>query len=273
MTKEVATKTDALPTVYEGFEEFGDLGFSEVTSEDLAIPFLRILQAMSPQKNKRDGAYVEGAEEGMFFNTVLNEVYNGEEGVQLIPCHYSRRFVEWKPREQGGGYVQAYEPTDPIVATTRRDERTHQDMLPNGNYLQNTAQFFVLVLHPELGPQRALITMTSTQLKKARKWMTQAQSLTAKGAKGVYIMPLMSQVYRAKTVHEQNDEGSWFGWDITRERGLNPQEPDDATLFDMAMAFAKSVKAGEVQVKEQEAVKVDASDDDLTPEEFDDGVM
>ena len=69
MTKEVATKKDALPTVYEGFEEFGDLGFSEVTSEDLAIPFLRILQAMSPQKNKRDGAYVDGAEEGMFFNT------------------------------------------------------------------------------------------------------------------------------------------------------------------------------------------------------------
>jgi hypothetical protein len=31
MTKEVATKKDALPTVYEGFEEFGDLGFSEVT--------------------------------------------------------------------------------------------------------------------------------------------------------------------------------------------------------------------------------------------------
>jgi|TARA_R100000995_G_C3482890_1_gene125164 hypothetical protein len=251
-SKQVATPKDNAVAVYEGFEEFGGEGFSEVTTEDLAIPFLRILASMSPQVNKRDGAYVQGAEAGMIFNTVLNEAYDGEQGVQVIPCHYNRRFVEWTPREQGGGYVGSYSPDDPIVQETTRNDKG-QDVLPNGNLLTNTSQFFVLMLHPELGAQRALITMSSTQLKKGRKWLTQAQSMTAKGKKGVYILPLMSQVYKLSTVSEQNDKGNWFGWEIMRERPIDLKNADDKALFDTAFGFAKSVKSGEVQVKEDSA--------------------
>ena len=253
---EVAVREDANLTVYEGFEDFGGAGFSEVTTEDLAIPFLRILAQLSPQVNKRDGAYVEGAEAGMIFNTVMNECYDGEQGISVIPCHYNRRFVEWTPREKGGGYIQSYETTDPIVNTTTRNDMG-QDVLPNGNYLANTAQFFVLLLHPELGAQRALITMTSTQLKKARKWMTQAQSLTGKGKNGVYILPLMSQVYTLTSVQEQNDKGTWYGWEVARQRSLDPSNEDDASLFEMGMAFAKSIKAGEVEVKEDKSANTE----------------
>tara|TARA_R110002020_G_scaffold183295_13_gene379541 strand:- start:473 stop:1264 length:792 start_codon:yes stop_codon:yes gene_type:complete len=246
---EVATQGKQGITVYEGFEQYGNEGFAEVTSDDLAIPFLRILAQLSPQVNKRDGSYVEGAEAGMIYNTVLNEAYGGEEGVLVIPCYYNRRYVEWTPREKGGGYVESYAPSDSIVSTATRNERG-EDTLPNGNLLSNTAQFFVIMLHKDLGPQRALITMTSTQLKKSRKWLSQAQSITATGEKGMYVLPLMSQVYRLNTVQEQNDKGTWFGWEITRVKGLNPEDVEDSSLFDMGLAFAKSVKAGEVQVKE-----------------------
>ena len=259
---DVATQSKQEITVYEGFEQYGNEGFSEVTTDDLAIPFLRILAQLSPQVNKRDGSYVEGAEAGMIYNTVLNEVYSGEDGVLVIPCHYNRRFVEWTPREKGGGYVESYAPTDSIVSTATRNERG-EDTLPNGNLLSNTAQFFVLMLHKDLGPQRALITMTSTQLKKSRKWLSQAQSITATGEKGLYTLPLMSQVYKLNTVQEQNDKGTWFGWEITRSKGLNPEDPEDSGLFDMGLAFAKSVKAGEVQVKENTN----------TEEPKDDGIM
>jgi len=261
MAKEVAVKEDTAIAVYEGFEEFNGAGFSEVTAEDLSIPFLRILAQLSPQVNKRDGAYVQGAEAGMLFNTVLNEVYDGEQGIQVIPCHYNRRFVEWTPRDSGGGYVQSYETTDPIVGTTTRND-IGQDVLPNGNYLANTAQFFVLFLHPELGAQRALITMTSTQLKKARKWMTQAQSLTAKGKNGMYTLPLMSQVYTLTTVQEQNDKGTWFGWEVSRTRSLDPSQDEDAYLFEQGVDFAKSIKAGDVEVREDKSASSNTKNDD-----------
>ena len=184
--------------VYEGFEQFQGEGFSEVKTEDLAIPFLRVLADVSPQVKKRDGAYVEGAEAGMIFNTVLNEVYEAEkDGIFVIPCHYN-----------------------------------------------------VLMLHPELGPQKALMTMASTQLKKGRKWLTQAQSLTAQGKNGLYTLPLMSQVYKVTSVPEQNDKGSWYGWEIARERSLDLSNQGDKDVFDMAVAFAKSVKAGDVELND-----------------------
>jgi len=267
MAKELAEKKASAVAVYEGMEDLADFGFSEVTTEDLAIPFFRILQSMSPQKNKRDGAYVEGAEEGMFFNTVLNTVYDGVQGVEIIPCYYSRRFVEWRP--DNGGYVGSHDPTDPIVQTAVRGA-DNNDWLPNGNYIENTAQFYCIVLDPELGPQRVMLTMTSTQLKKARKWLTQAQSLTAQGKNGIYVLPLMSQIYKARSVPEKNDQGSWFGWEISRSRGLDLANEEDKLLFDMALAFAKQVKAGEVKVKQEAPANASVEGDTI---EHDDGVM
>jgi len=265
--KELAETNGSELAAYEGFEDFSGEGFAEVTSEDLAIPFLRVLAQLSPQVNKRDAAYVQGAEAGQMFNTVLNETYDGEKGVFVIPCHYNRRFVEWKTRENGGGYVDSYEPTDPVVKTTFKSD-TGQDILPNGNMLSNTAQFFVMMLHPELGPQRALITMSSTQLKKARKWMTQAQSLTAKGKNGVYTLPLMSQVYKITTVQEQNDKGTWFGWEVARERALNLGAEEDEFMFKQALDFGKSVKAGEVQVKEDKTTGYDKETGEVNEKEI-----
>ena len=67
--KAVAVKETTEVTAYEGFEEFAHHGFEETTSEDLAIPFLRVLAQLSPQVNKRDAAYVKYADAGMLFNT------------------------------------------------------------------------------------------------------------------------------------------------------------------------------------------------------------
>lgn len=246
------------------FEDFAGLGLDQVSTDDMSIPFLRILAQLSPQVNKRDGAYVQGAEAGMIYDTVANEVFDGEQGVAVVPCYYSRRYVEWKPREKGGGYVNSYGSDDPIVNTTYRDDRGN-DVLPNGNLLSNTAQFFLLRLDESGIPQRCLLTMTSTQLKKARKWVTQMQSRTAMGKNGLYTLPMMSQVYRLRTVEERNDKGSWFGWEVAHERGVNLNLQNDKTLFQMAMDFSKSVKAGEVKVKEDQGEQSTPVRDDSVP--------
>jgi hypothetical protein len=258
----VAVKAQSTAVVVaEEFEAFAALGMDQVRSEDMSIPFLRILAQLSPQVNKRDGAYVDGAEAGMLYNTVANEAYDGEKGVLVIPCYYNRRYVEWKPREKGGGYVNSYDVDDKIVNTTYRDDRGN-DVLPNGNLLTNTAQFFVLLLSEDGMPQRCLITMTSTQLKKARKWVTQMQSRTAMGKNGMFVLPMMSQVYRLRTVEERNDKGSWFGWEISHDRSLDLA--DEKPLFDLGVSFSKSVRAGEVKVKEDQGAESFGSSDNET---------
>ena len=258
----VAVKAQSTAVVVaEEFEAFAALGMDQVRSEDMSIPFLRILAQLSPQVNKRDGAYVDGAEAGMLYNTVANEAYDGEKGVLVIPCYYNRRYVEWKPREKGGGYVNSYDVDDKIVNTTYRDDRGN-DVLPNGNLLTNTAQFFVLLLSEDGMPQRCLITMTSTQLKKARKWVTQMQSRTAMGKNGMFVLPMMSQVYRLRTVEERNDKGSWFGLEISHERSLDLA--DEKPVFDLGVSFSKSVRAGEVKVKEDQGTESFGSSDNET---------
>jgi len=246
--------------VNASFEEMSGLGFAETTTQDMSIPFLRILGAQSPQVDESDGAYVEGAKGGMLYNTVTNTVTSGKEGMLVVPCYYNRRYVEWKPRTEGGGYVASYLPDDPIVATATRNDK-NEEVLPNGNLLTNTAQHFVMLVE---GDQysRCLITMSSTQLKKSRRWLSQMNAMTAMGKNGPYTLPMMSQFYTLTTVPEQNDLGKWYGWAIARERQLDLSNDFEKSLFENAVAFAKSVEAGEVEAKE---VSPDPTPEDLPP--------
>ena len=59
-------------------------GAQNISQEDLALPFLKILGQLSPEVNKRDGKYVEGAEPGKIINTVTNALYDS---IQVVPCH------------------------------------------------------------------------------------------------------------------------------------------------------------------------------------------
>ena len=248
--------------VNASFEEMSGLGFAETTTQDMSIPFLRILGAQSPQVDENEGAYVSGAKAGMIYNTVANAVYSGasDKGITVVPCYYNRRFVEWKPRDQGGGYVGSYLPDDPIVATATRND-DNDEVLPNGNLLTNTAQHFVMLLEGEQY-SRCLITMSSTQLKKSRRWLSQMNAMTAMGKNGPYTLPMMSQMYNLSTVPEQNDKGKWYGWVINRVRQLDLSDDLHKAIFENCVAFAKSVEAGEVDVKE---VVPDQAPTDLPP--------
>ncbi len=51
-----------------------DTGFEGTSSRDYAIPFISLLQSLSPQVDKDDAKYVEGAEVGMFYNSASGEL-------------------------------------------------------------------------------------------------------------------------------------------------------------------------------------------------------
>jgi hypothetical protein len=243
----VAEKSAPLAIV-GGFdlEQFAGAGLQEVKATDMSIPFLRILAQLSPQVNKRDGAYVQGAEAGDIYHTVSNIAFKGDEGVKVVPCYMSHRYVEWKPREKGGGFVASHHADDPITKTTRRDDRGNE-VLPTGNMLVNTYQFFVILLTEE-GPQRCMIAMSSSQVTKAKKWITTMESQTMRGASGkLFTLPMFANIYHLKTVPQQNDKGSWYGWEIQKVGQV-----EDGDLLNMGMEFSKAVRAGEVTVKEDE---------------------
>ena len=72
---QVATKKEgALATNL--FEDDAKRYSPNMSQEDLALPFLKVLGQLSPEVNKRDAKYVEGAEPGKIINTVTNELFD-----------------------------------------------------------------------------------------------------------------------------------------------------------------------------------------------------
>jgi hypothetical protein len=249
----VAVKEETAVAVAEdsGFEQFAGLGTTNITAEDQTIPRMGILEKMSPETDKSEGAYIPGAEPGMILDKLTGELTSGEDGVTFIPCHYEVVWCEWKPKSAGGGFIGQYPADHPIKDTTTRSA-TGTDVLPNGNELIKTANFFGILVHPTDGPQYRLIGMTKTKLKKARKWNTIIMSSTERGKNGFYTLPIMSQKYRLRTTTEKNDKGSFNNWEISKIGKLDLSNPEEKELFSMAVAFAKAVGAGEVKAAQDD---------------------
>ena len=224
------------------FEADADKGSQNITQEDLALPFLKVLGQLSPEVNKRDGKYVDGAEPGMILNTVTNEVFDGAKGINVLPVFYERKYVEWQDRGEGkGAPVAIHEASSDIMNQTTRD-KSFKDRLPNGNYLENTANHYVVVLGDS--PQTALISMKATQLKISRKWNSIMMGIKLQGKNGLFTPPTYSHIYNLKTVQMSNDKGTWFGWDVAK---IGPVT--DKSIYDIAKNFAERVGKGEVQAK------------------------
>ena len=235
---QVTTKKEGALAV-NMFEADAAQGAQNISQEDLALPFLKILGQLSPEVNKRDGKYVEGAEPGKIINTVTNDLYDM---ISVIPCHYKRQYIEWADRGTStGAPVAIHEADSDIVSQTTRG-KDYKDRLPNGNYLDNTANHFVLVLGKN--PQTALISMKSTQLKVSRKWNSMMMGIKMQGKNGLFTPPTYSHIYNLSTVQMSNDKGTWFGWDVTKVGPVTEKHE-----YDMAKAFAESVGKGEIQAK------------------------
>lgn len=240
-TKTAVVPQQQLPALASLYEENAGAGFENADAQAYAIPFLIILQAMSPQCKKSDGAYIKGAEEGMFYNTVTQELFPGDVGVEVIPCYYKRSFIRWAPRDAGGGYKGEFAPNDPIVATATGGERGNQ--LPDGDTLADTRTHYVLLLKADGSYAPAVVSLTSTQVRKSRQWMSKMEGIKFKNAAGqLYTPPMYSHVYRLTTVPEQNDQGSWFGLKVETVR-----MQDNAALFEAAKEFKRQIAAGEAK--------------------------
>jgi len=236
---ELAVKQETALAVMSDFEQDASSGFEGMGQEDFALPFLRLLTNTSPEVGE-----VEGAMPGMIYNTVTGELYDGKKGILVIPCAYVRQYIEWAPRGSGSGApIAIYPATSDVLSRTHREPGDNKDYLDNGNYIENTANHYVMVLKDGI-PEPALITMKSTQLKKSRKWNSMMMSVKLMGKNGPYTPPMYSHIYRLTTQAESNDKGKWFGWEVEK---VGPIE--DSASYLAAKAFAQQIGSGEVKVK------------------------
>tara|TARA_R100000278_G_scaffold30923_1_gene28548 strand:- start:1490 stop:2230 length:741 start_codon:yes stop_codon:yes gene_type:complete len=231
MNQVTKRKSGALQVI--DFAEDANVGLEKMTASDLAIPFISLIQKTSPQIEE-----IDGAKPGMIFNSVTNKLYKE---ITVLPCGYKRSFVEWKPREKGGGYVGEHTPDSELAGKPRNDRG--EVVLENGNILVETAYQFILLIDGN-NAETAVISMSSTQLKKARRWNSMMMGLKVPHPNGTMVTPAsFSHMYKISSVQEKNDKGSWHGWNIEI---MGPVK--DTNQYQMAKTFAGGVKNNDVKV-------------------------
>lgn len=212
---------------------------------DVAIPFISILQSGSPQCKKSDAKYIKGAEEGFIFNTLTQEVVDGNTGINMIIAAYTRALIEWKPRANGGGMAGRH------AIDSKKDEELREVttpdgvrfLLPNGNSLEDTAEYYVLVFNADGTVTQAVLPMSRTQMKTSRRLNALISGIKMKGNDGSdFTPPMYSQVYHLTTTPQENARGSWYMWQVERVEAVKSRG-----TYEAAKKFSQAVRKGEIK--------------------------
>ena len=243
----VTAKAETLPaSKIEEMVKLAGVGLESVTTDDLPTPRLKLLQSNSDEVTEGHDKYVDGARAGRIFNSAGNNVY-GADGIKVIVCGYEKQWPEWQERGTGSSApVNVFTPQNKPTDAVRGDDGKFR--LPNGNYIEETANFYVLILGGAT-PQPAILSMSKTGLKHARNWAYSLKNefIQNPKTKKLFLAPSWYRIYTLKSRLEKNDKGNWYGWEITKDEFLN-----DENIFDAASQFNDSVRKGKVVAKYDE---------------------
>lgn len=242
-------------------------GMEGAEQESFAIPFLAVLQKGSPQVDETSGASIEGARAGMFFENVTGRMFDGKDGVRIVPCAYKRAFLRWGPRgTEGAGFKGELAP-EGVAAMRARGEIAELDgrlyaPLPDGTvnpkrcdrFSDTRAHYVLLIDELSGGWTTALMSLSSTQIKKSKQLMSALASVKVQGPTGKFTPATFANYVRATSVPESNEHGSWYGVKFTLEGSVDRFE-----IYQAAKAFHDSVVKGEVTAKYDASAADDAA--------------
>ena len=146
------------------FVKQGNRGAENVGTDDMIIPRIELIQALSPVRKKSDPAYIEGAEEGMLYNNVTRALYGTE--VTVVPVYYTKQFLVWKDRKAGGGGSNGFRGA---FASKELADRAIAELGEEALEVSDTAQHFVLVRNGD-DWQEAVISMAKSKVKVSKRW-------------------------------------------------------------------------------------------------------
>jgi len=266
-----AETTTALAVPNYG-EQFAGAGWENTDSGDFQIPFLNQLQALSPQCEDGGDRQVEGAKPGMFFNSVTQELYPSS--VTLLIALTKHSFVEWKPQDQGGGFVGEYAIDSDVVREAKERASNPIDLRTEaGNELVETYQVFALILDGDEVKDQVVISFSKTKIKRYKQIMTRLRTF-----KGSNRIPLFAHRLAMTSTNEKNAAGQPY-----KNVNLAPAVDNDVAasllagdsqLLELANALREAILEGAARANFDSAEAGGArtaSTDDAADEVFGEG--
>lgn len=230
----------------------GTRGSEEVTIQDVTIPRLSMIQDLSPQRKKNAAEYIEGAEEGMLFNTVTNELFKAS--VLFVPVYFRLEWLVWKHRDAGGGLQGVFATQEEAVEFVGQHPLAGQTTEKGEPVIeaQDTAQHFGLLLDPNSpvdNPHATeiVISMSKSQLKPSRQFNSQIR--IAGGDR-------WERYYRFSAVQVDGARGEYFNWKV-EQLGFVSE-----AIYAQAEALYESVRSGKRDVERDDPATTQEEVDD-----------
>jgi len=242
------------PELRAMFEADAGVGGQDLTKDDKVVPFLGLIQGLSPQIDPNKPQFIDGARIGNIFNTVTSEVY---EVVDVIPVLFQKVYNAWVPRDLGGGFLGSYADKDltiPIFVPPNQTQDSEQPV-----QIVETANWYVLAKGTDGTWAPAVLSMTSTKLKASRKWGTLTTIAANKYATGAGPAPIFACVYTISSVSETNEKGTFANYKV------EPAGFVTKDLYLLARDFRKLIESGIVRAdmtKAEGAVDAEVVEDD-----------
>lgn len=255
----VAVKNSKGELVTYDYGDQAGAGWENTDQDDFAIPFINQLQAMSPQVEEGGEKSIKGAKPGMFVNSVTKELMTE---VHFVPCLTQHVFVEWVPRDNGGGFVAIHDLRSPVVLEAKTNAvNRNQLKTPEGNDLIDTFYIYAALLGEdgEEVTDMAVMAFTSTKQKPYRDYLS-----TLRKAKGSAKIPLFAHRIKMVAVKAKNKAGQpYHNLEMSPMYGtvVDSLIPADSPILEQAAEFGKNITAGEVQVKHEKAESSESETD------------
>ena len=209
-------------------------------ASDLIIPRLAILQDLSDQVKPRSSAYIDGAKSGDIFNNVTNTL---DQQMTFIPSYYTKRYIAWKPRPDGGLVDMDFPEED--LANLDKDgiskwigeiEREGKKVFVE---VIETPEWAGIAIGSDGRPMPCVISFPSTKAKAARKISTTCELTELPDGS---IPASFCHQFSLSTGLESSGDNEWFGWVVSHLGFVQ-----DENLMDKAEKLRDSMRSGEVK--------------------------
>ena len=244
------------------FEQDAGKGFENTTAEDYTLPIVRVIQNTSHQLDPSSDKYIDGAKIGDIYNIATKENYG--DSIRVVPITYFKKWVEYVPRGEIGGFVTAHDYDDKNLDFGEMENISFSSyLMKNGNELVETGYFPVLILKNNI-IEHAIIAIESTKWKFAKQWLTcmKAQKLPDKGGK-MFTPSFFSYIYKIKTKTEKNNKGTWKGYYVADFCLI-----DNHDAYQQAKDMNSKINEGLITIRHEDEQEV-SSNNDITPTEED----
>jgi hypothetical protein len=253
-----------LPAHLRNMEQYAGMGTENIGTDDIEVPRLKLLQAISPEVQEGDH------KPGAIYHTVAEESLGQQ--VEIIPVFVDIRYILWRPRHEGGGILAR---ADDGVHWNKREDFEVQpfkdnkkkrvtwstksgtvkksglaewgsmdpedpDSAPAANLMYNVV--CLMPEFPEYSP--AVLTFQRSQIKVAKKFLGKLKIAQA---------PSFALRFLVEGIKTQNPDGQdYFNFKVTGNGFV-----EDEDMFNRAYSLYQHFKSEGLQIKDEESMQED----------------